>query len=65
MGTTDGFAGYFRNTSPTNNFPAIQGKTAGTGPVFRAYQTLGPGGGMDVHMLFPSRITLNNLFQLV
>jgi len=65
MGTTDGFAGYFRNTSPTNNFPAIQGKTAGTGPVFRAYQTLGPCGGMDVHMLFPTRITLNNLFQLV
>ena len=54
MSATDAFAGYFRNTSPTNNWPAIQGKTAGTGPVFRAYQTLGPGGGLDVHMLYTS-----------
>ena len=53
-GATDGFAGYFRNTSPTNNWPAIQGKTAGTGSVFRAFQNLGPGPGMDVFMLYPT-----------
>jgi len=53
-GSTNGFAGYFRNTSPTNSWPAIQGKTAGTGPVFRAFQNLGPGGGLDVHMQYAS-----------
>jgi len=53
-GSTNGFAGYFRNTSPTNSWPAIQGKTAGAGPVFRAFQNLGPGGGLDVHMQYAS-----------
>lgn len=49
-GTTDGFAGFFSNTDPGNTFPAVQGSTEGTGSVFRAFQTTGPGAGMDVFM---------------
>ena len=47
---TDGFAGFFSNTDPGNTFPAVQGSTEGTGSVFRAFQTTGPGAGMDVFM---------------
>lgn len=49
-GTTDGFAGNFRNTSPTNNFPAIQASTEGNGSGVRVMQPTGSGAGMDVYM---------------
>lgn len=52
-GSTNGFAGYFRNTHANNTWPAVQAKTAGSGPAFRANQNLGPGSGLDVYMTYP------------
>jgi len=49
-GVGTGFAGFFSNSDPANTFPAVQGITAGVGSVFRAFQTSGPGGGMDIFM---------------
>jgi len=49
-GAGNGFAGFFLNSDPANTFPAVQGNTAGVGSVFRAFQTSGPGGGMDIFM---------------
>jgi hypothetical protein len=52
--SSTGFAGYFCNTNAANSGPAIQARTAGTGPAIRAYQNIGPGPGMEVFMLWPS-----------
>lgn len=49
-GTGNGFAGYFSNSNAANTFPAVQGTTTGSGSVFRAFQTTGPGAGIDVFM---------------
>ena len=49
-GTGNGFAGYFSNSNAANTFPAVQGTTTGPGSVFRAFQTTGPGAGIDVFM---------------
>lgn len=50
LGTANGFAGLFRVTESSNNFPAVQGNNlAGSGSVFRAFHT-GTGAGVDVFM---------------
>lgn len=49
-GTANGFAGLFHNTNATNNFPAIQASTQGSGSGVRVMQTTGIGAGMDVFM---------------
>lgn len=49
-GPANAIAAFLVNTNPANNFPAIQGTTAGSGPVLRAMQESGPGPGIEVYM---------------
>jgi len=51
QGATNGFAAFFNNSNPANNYPAIQGSTAGTGPIFRANQETGTGPGIEVNII--------------
>jgi hypothetical protein len=55
-GSGSGFAAFFQNSSPTNNFPAIQATSAGAGSsAVRAVQEgSNLGKGMDIYMGNPS-----------
>ncbi|MDN4164230.1 hypothetical protein QWY31_01890 [Cytophagales bacterium LB-30] len=55
LGASDGFAGVFANTIATNNFPAIQAETQGTGPGLRVIQSpTSLGGGLDMYLQNPA-----------